>query len=693
MKKNDVLCDFITQKNVLQNMSSYDDLSVSDLRRLCKEKSISLPKKPVSKKKLISILEENVNPTPSPLTIRFATEKCPYSKMTVKVLKEECKKKGIRVSRLRKLQIIELLREFDGLPSKHSFPRPPNGCHKDPPSPSSIMSLIDTSDTLVLGSSSSQMPVRDGCFVTKDSKDLWKYITVDKKVPPGSFNTLIISDTTIVAPRGIPRDVTLYTLLQTLKKDGEVKIRNRNSSLEEYLRGQGFSESNTTYMNVGGKRSAFLTFRRLGSSDEEESDGEVNSPVIRPPEEYTLTGDELTAVKIKDTPKPISKTGITLEEFRQELENKEFINRLRISIRNIYQYKISFYKERLKIVKEEREVMGKKINILRQRGFDNQQIKEMFPTFSTCTLFEIELEEILETILHKMVNTTTTSVKKNLIDAIENTTNGLASIIGREDIKTSLVALIYAFSKCWKGFTNSFNNICLMGPSGVGKTMVAKVIAYVFSKCGILATSKIKIVSRSDLVGQYIGHTAPRTRGVLLETLEGVLFIDEAYQLGNPEAGKDFGSESLTEIVNFLDKYIGMNVVIVAGYEKDMKTRFFGDNEGLPRRFPVMIVMREYTVKELVDILILYINQKTGEETDKKTCDYLYTVVSKLQKGNKSDGVFSKQGGDMLNLGTYVVRAIHSSYNVQWGKSVSQNRKILREGVQEYLYMKEMTLI
>jgi hypothetical protein len=244
------------------------------------------------------------------------------------------------------------------------------------------------------------------------------------------------------------------------------------------------------------------------------------------------------------------------------------------------------------------------------------------------------------------------------------------------------------------GFELDGNHRFLLGDFTVThNTRLAKTIAFAFSKVGILGRGIVKIVTRTELVGQYIGHTAPRTRGALLETLEGVLFIDEAYQLTPcPEdrvGSKDFGSEAITEMVNFLDKYIGLNIVIVAGYEGVMNRCFMTANEGLPRRFPYRYVLSAYTVPELTDILVNNLKRKVrdGVVIDDETGNFLYSMVDKLFI--ELPEVFKNQAGDMLNLSSNINNAINSSYRVEWiNGNLSNNKQILISGFDDFLESK-----
>lgn len=400
------------------------------------------------------------------------------------------------------------------------------------------------------------------------------------------------------------------------------------------------------------------------------------------------------SISIIDGKSEKPKLSITFKQFQSEIENPEFILRFSKSITNLMQYKISAYTEIKDRLEKELVVTEIKVKKLKASGTTDKTIEDMYPHFSTMKAFKLDIEDLIS-LVRRRINITQEDVKKNLIEAINNPEFGLSCIKGRLDIKNHICSQIYSFSKGYKTFVNSFNNIAIYGPSGSGKSYIAQIIAFVFSNIGILAKNNIKIVTKSDLVAHYVGQTASKTRAILIETLEGILFIDEAYQLSDYIGSKDFGKESLAEMINFIDKYIGLNIVIVAGYEDKMKYEFMNSNEGLPRRFPHVYILKPYTNTQLVDILIVNLVKKLPR--DIKICkdiyNYIYSIVSKLNI--ESPEIFKNQAGDMLNLSSSLNKMIISSYKIQWSDktSFSNKKKIVIEGFNDFLENKNMHIL
>lgn len=381
----------------------------------------------------------------------------------------------------------------------------------------------------------------------------------------------------------------------------------------------------------------------------------------------------------KDTLLPNQeKLSITLEEFIQEIGSDTFLNKLLKSHQSYISEKKEIYMRKILSLQAQIDLVEKE----KKHIFNGVRTQDVFPDHYSNQTFIIRLKQIYRKLTEKEKELSLENIRSNLLDAIHNPNYGLASIIGRDDLKNSIVSQLYSFANNHKLFLHTFHNTVLSGPSGVGKTKTAQVIGYVYSNSNLLLTSEMKIVTRCDLVAQYVGQTAPRTKGILTSCLEGILFIDEAYQLYN-SSENDFGHEAITEIVNFLDKYIGSIIVVMAGYQKDMK-KLLLSNEGLIRRFPERYILSNYTPNELTDILISTIESHSNLELDQEVLNFLYTFICQYFS------IFTHQAGDMLNLSSSIVKNIYSSYKKEWN---SQNYiPILLEGINEYLSLKDIQI-
>ncbi len=146
------------------------------------------------------------------------------------------------------------------------------------------------------------------------------------------------------------------------------------------------------------------------------------------------------------------------------------------------------------------------------------------------------------------------------------------------------------------------------GNPGTGKTTVAMRMAQILHRLGYVRKGHLTAVTRDDLVGQYIGHTAPKTREVLKRAMGGVLFIDEAYYLYRPENERDYGQEAIEILLQVMENERDDLVVIFAGY-KDRMDRFFQSNPGLSSRIAHHIEFPDYEPQELRAIADLMLEQ------------------------------------------------------------------------------------
>ncbi len=137
------------------------------------------------------------------------------------------------------------------------------------------------------------------------------------------------------------------------------------------------------------------------------------------------------------------------------------------------------------------------------------------------------------------------------------------------------------------------------GNPGTGKTTVARLLGQIYFDIGLLASSKVVEVSRGDLVGEYVGHTSPKTQKVFYSALGGVLFIDEAYSLF--KAGNDFGNEAVETLLKLMEDNREKIVVIIAGYPKEIE-ELLVSNPGLKSRFSKSLHFEDYSKEELIQI-------------------------------------------------------------------------------------------
>jgi len=146
------------------------------------------------------------------------------------------------------------------------------------------------------------------------------------------------------------------------------------------------------------------------------------------------------------------------------------------------------------------------------------------------------------------------------------------------------------------------------GNPGTGKTTVAMKMASILHGLGYVRKGHLVAVTRDDLVGQYIGHTAPKTKEVLKRAMGGVLFIDEAYYLYRPENERDYGQEAIEILLQVMENQRDDLVVIVAGY-KDRMDRFFSSNPGMASRVAHHIDFPDYAEEELFEIAALMLGR------------------------------------------------------------------------------------
>ena len=159
-------------------------------------------------------------------------------------------------------------------------------------------------------------------------------------------------------------------------------------------------------------------------------------------------------------------------------------------------------------------------------------------------------------------------------------------------------------------------HMCFTGHPGTGKTTVAMRMAMILHRLGYLGRGHLVVATRDDLVGQYVGHTAPKTKETLKKAMGGVLFIDEAYYLYRPENERDYGQETIEMLLQAMENQRDDLVVVLAGYQERMNT-FFQYNPGFRSRIAHHISFPDYTLEELTAIAELMLQQQKYVFDDK----------------------------------------------------------------------------
>ncbi|WP_243276897.1 AAA family ATPase [Desulfallas sp. Bu1-1] len=204
--------------------------------------------------------------------------------------------------------------------------------------------------------------------------------------------------------------------------------------------------------------------------------------------------------------------------------------------------------------------------------------------------------------------------KGNDPDKIISIKQELESLVGLHNVKKHINE-IYAFMEIQKRRSreklhteSQVLHMVFKGNPGTGKTTVARILGKLFREAGILPKGHLQEVERADLVGEYIGHTAQKTREQIKKSLGGILFIDEAYSLARG-GEKDFGKEAIDTIVKGMEDHKDNLIIILAGYRDEMD-RFMQTNPGLRSRFPIHITFPDYSTDELIAIADMMLQQR-----------------------------------------------------------------------------------
>lgn len=234
------------------------------------------------------------------------------------------------------------------------------------------------------------------------------------------------------------------------------------------------------------------------------------------------------------------------------------------------------------------------------------------------------------------------NINLKLLNSLVPELEELDKMVGLHTVKMQIIDLILFWALGLDNSNHDLLHTVIEGEPGTGKTELAEKLAKIYLKLGILKNDVFKKVKRADLIAGYLGQTAIKTAKVIEECVGGVLFIDEAYSLGNAE-GKDgrdsFSKECIDTLNQALTESKNDFVCIIAGYADDLAKSFFSYNSGLERRFPIRFSIGTYTDEELGEIFI------------KKVKEYEWDISVNVQelgqiiKENRT--YFKFNGGDM----------------------------------------------
>jgi len=270
--------------------------------------------------------------------------------------------------------------------------------------------------------------------------------------------------------------------------------------------------------------------------------------------------------------------------------------------------------------------------------------------------------------------------EKKTLDEIFKEVNEL---VGLKDIKNVLVSLVDVL-KLKEKTEGSLNikdmnlHMVFLGNPGTGKTTIARLIASILYELGIIKENKLVEVGVKDLVGEYVGQTAPKTNLVIEKSLNGVLFIDEAYALA-VKNDNSYNAEAIATLIQAMENYRDKLVVIFAGYTKEMQD-FLDSNSGIVSRIGYTLNFPDYTTEELIDIFKSFTN-KAGFIVEDEAINYLKVII--------------EENRNMKNFGNArFIRNIYEKTIVKHASRVKDKKqlKVLRTITKEDISIENLNL-
>ena len=243
----------------------------------------------------------------------------------------------------------------------------------------------------------------------------------------------------------------------------------------------------------------------------------------------------------------------------------------------------------------------------------------------------------------------------------------LLRMVGLQNLKKEILGLIIFYLQEFDEKNQDMLHTVVYGGPGVGKTKFINILSEVYATLGVLPSKKVTFAKRADLIGQYLGQTAIKTKQLIENAKGGILVIDEAYSLGDTEQRDSYSRECIDTLNQYLSESKSDLICVIAGYKEDLERRFFKTNPGLERRFPFKFTIPDYSPVELKDIFKAIV-QENGWSIDTDAID------DSLLKEHRD--AFEFNGGDMETLFTKT-KFIHSMRVFSCEKK--QKKKISKE--------------
>jgi len=388
------------------------------------------------------------------------------------------------------------------------------------------------------------------------------------------------------------------------------KIKTELSEIKESLK--DLSDNKSKQNNIGNSPFIFSIPKPISSKSSSLSTSSTTSSA--PKKELNLS-DKFTLLniltkKLKKNKKEPEKETLTEEDDLSDIEKDEDID-----IKSNFNLD-KYLDAKLKKTKDEKII----ITEINSKVDTIDDLIELGKTYSPTKRYHVNMK-----------------VLNDLIKPL----NKLKKLIGMESVKKNVVnQIIYFLQNLDK--ENPMMHTVIEGPPGVGKSELAKILAKVYLKMGMLKKDVVKIVKRTDLIGEHLGSTAIKTQEAIDDAEGGVLLIDEAYSLGNEEKKDIFSKECIDTLTANLTEKKDKFICIIAGYHDALEKCFFSYNEGLKRRFTFKYTIDGYSADEIKEIFI------------KKVIDIKWKInieskqLTEFFNNNKSS--FSKFGGDVETL-------------------------------------------